>query len=264
MSGARTALRLSGTEPPFMPPFRAAQKAVVPPVRFPAEIILSPAFSSGGVQPHSFFGHRSISVSFSLSPRLCLMNLAGSAILSFGLYQIHSLSGVTEGGILGATLLLQHWFHISPAWSGLIMNALCYLLGWKLMGRDFVLYSLVAGGGFSLFYALFERFPHLWPHLAAMPLTAAVLGALFVGVGVGLCVRAGGAPGGDDALAMSISHLTGWNIRWPYLMSDLIVLALSLTYIPLERIGYSLLTVILSGQIIGFMQRLPVPRADAA
>ena len=47
-------------------------------------------------------------------------------------------------------------------------------------------------------------------------------------------------------------------------MSDLIVLALSLTYIPLERIGYSLLTVILSGQIIGFMQRLPVPRADAA
>lgn len=192
------------------------------------------------------------------------MNLAGSAILSFGLYQIHSLSGVTEGGILGATLLLQHWFHISPAWSGLIMNAFCYLLGWKLMGRDFVLYSLVAGGGFSLFYALFERFPHFWPQLAAMPLTAALLGALFVGVGVGLCVRAGGAPGGDDALAMSISHLTGWNIRWPYLLSDLIVLALSLTYIPLERIGYSLLTVILSGQIIGFMQRLPVSRADAA
>ena len=53
---------------------------------------------------------------------------------------------------------------------------------------------------------------------------------------------------------MSISHITGWNIRWPYLLSDLIVLLLSLSYIPLERIGYSLLTVILSGQIIGFVQ----------
>lgn len=191
---------------------------------------------------------------FGISPRLCLLNLAGSAVLSFGLYNIHSLSGVTEGGILGATLLLQHWFQISPAWSGLVMNALCYLLGWLLMGRDFVLYSIVAGSGFSLFYALFESFPPLWPELAGMPLAASVLGAVFVGVGVGLCVRAKGAPGGDDALAMSISRLTGWNIRWPYLVSDLVVLLLSLSYIPLERMGYSLLTVILSGQIIGLMQ----------
>ena len=199
-----------------------------------------------------------------LGPKNCAVALLGSAILAFGLYNVHSLSGVTEGGILGATLLLQHWFHISPAWSGLVMNAVCYLLGWKLMGRDFILCSLVAGGGFSLFYAIFERFPHLWPHLASHPLAAAVLGALFVGVGVGICVRAGGAPGGDDALAMSISHLTGWNIRWPYLLSDLLILALSLTYIPLERIGYSLLTVILSGQIIGFMQRCPARRADVS
>ena len=201
---------------------------------------------------------------FGISPRLCLLNLAGSAILSFGLYNVHSLSGVTEGGILGATLLLQHWFQISPAWSGLVMNALCYLLGWMLMGRDFVLYSIVAGTGFSLFYAFFESFPPLWPELARMPLLASLIGALFVGVGVGLCVRAKGAPGGDDALAMSISHITGWNIRWPYLASDLIVLLLSLSYIPLERMGCSLLTVILSGQIIGFVQGFRMPERTAS
>lgn len=193
----------------------------------------------------------------SLSFRRLFLNLLGSAILSFGLYNIHSLSGVTEGGILGATLLLQHWFHISPAWSGLVMNAACYLLGWRLMGKNFVLYSLVAGSGFSIFYALFEMLPPLWPQIADRPLIASMAGALFVGVGVGLCVRTGGAPGGDDALAMSISHITGWNIRWPYLMSDLLVLALSLSYIPPERMGYSLLTVILSGQIIGLVQNFP-------
>ena len=83
-----------------------------------------------------------------------------------------------------------------------------------------------------------------------------MLGALFVGCGVGLSVRAGGAPGGDDALAMSISTLTRWDIQWAYLISDLVVLALSVTYIDLERLGCSLLTVVLSGQIIGLVQRV--------
>ena len=90
-----------------------------------------------------------------------------------------------------------------------------------------------------------------------------MLGAVFVGVGAGLCVRAGGAPGGDDALAMSLYQMTGIPIQWLYLGSDLLVLLLSLSYIPLQRIAYSLLTVILSGQIIGFIQnpRLPLGRA---
>ena len=77
-----------------------------------------------------------------------------------------------------------------------------------------------------------------------------------MGVGVGLAVRAGGAPGGDDALAMSICRLTKWNIQWAYLASDLVVLALSASYIPLPRLGYSLLTVLLSGQLIGLVQNI--------
>ena len=48
-------------------------------------------------------------------------------------------------------------------------------------------------------------------------------------------------------------------IQWAYLSTDLVVLGLSLTYIPLRRIGYSLLTVLISGQLIGLVQRLPLP-----
>ena len=193
---------------------------------------------------------------FGLKGKNCIMSILGSAILAFGLYQIHSFSGVTEGGVLGMTLLLHHWSGISPAISGLVMNLACYIMGWRLLGREFILYSVISGGSFSAFYALFEQFPPLWPKLAQYPLLAAVFGALFVGVGVGLAVRAGGAPGGDDALAMSVSHVTHWNIQWVYLMSDLIVLGLSISYIPLRRLGYSLLTVILSGQLIGWVQRV--------
>lgn len=184
----------------------------------------------------------------------CVITLLGSFILAFGLYHVHSISGVTEGGVLGATLLLEHWTGISPALTGGIMNVLCYVLGWKLLGKEFIAYSALATVGFSGMYKICEQFPHLWPGLADMPLVAALVGALFVGVGAGLCVRVGGAPSGDDALAMSISHATDWKIQWVYLLSDLIVLVMSLSYIPVRRIGYSLFTVLLSGQLIGFVQ----------
>lgn len=184
----------------------------------------------------------------------CAITLLGSFILAFGLYHVHSISGVTEGGVLGATLLLEHWTGISPALTGGIMNVLCYVLGWKLLGKEFIAYSALATVGFSGMYKICEQFPHLWPGLADIPLVAALVGALFVGVGAGLCVRVGGAPSGDDALAMSISHATGWKIQWVYLLSDLIVLVMSLSYIPVRRIGYSLFTVLLSGQLIGFVQ----------
>ena len=179
----------------------------------------------------------------------------GSAILAFGLYHIHAQSYVTEGGVLGLTLLLYHWFDISPAVSGLILNFLCYYLGWKTLGKKFIAYSCISGGAYSVFYFVFEQFEPFWPGIQNHPLVAAVAGAVFVGVGIGICVRVGGATCGDDALAMSLSKVLKKDIQWIYLFSDLTVLGLSLTYIPVGKMIYSLLTVILSGQIIGWISK---------
>lgn len=186
----------------------------------------------------------------------CVTLLIGSVIQAIGIYNIHSLSSVTEGGVLGLTLLIQHWFHISPAISSLVLNLACYALGWKTLGKEFIGYSLLSICIYSASYGICELFPPLWPEIAEFPLIAAIAGALFIGIGAGLCVRAGGATAGDDALAMSFSHLFRWPIERVYLVSDLTVLLLSLSYIPLRRIAYSLLTVVLSGQIIGIIQKI--------
>lgn len=187
-----------------------------------------------------------------------LTALLGSSILAFGLYHIHAFSGVTEGGQLGLCLLLDHWFHISPALTALVVNVLCYLFGFKTLGWKFVTYSAVSAVGFSATYWICQQFPPLWPSLAQLPLLAAILGALFVGVGTGLCVRVGGAASGDDALAMSLSQKLKIKIEYVYYISDFTVLALSLTYIPLNKILYSVLTVTLSSFLVGFIQRLKV------
>lgn len=188
----------------------------------------------------------------------CLTAFFASAFQAFGMYNVHALSSVTEGGVFGLTLLIQHWFGVSPAISSFILNALCYALGWKTMGKEFIGYSAVAACGYSIGYAVCECFPPLWPEIAGMPLTASIVGALFIGIGAGLTVRAGGATSGDDALAMSIRHLTGVGVEKVYLVSDLAVLLLSLSYIPLRRIAYSLLTVVLSSQIIGIIQKIHI------
>lgn len=187
--------------------------------------------------------------------RNCLISFFGAGFLAFGMYNVHSISGITEGGVLGAVLLIQYWLHVSPALSSLVLNSLCYLLGWRTFGKVFLFYSGISALGYSAVYSVCELFPPVFPEIASMPLAASIVGSIFVGVGCGVCVRIGGAPSGDDALAMSLSRLTRIPIQWVYLSTDLLVLGLSLSYIPVSKIAYSLLTVILSGQIIGLFQR---------
>ena len=77
---------------------------------------------------------------------------------------------------------------------------------------------------------------YVLPDLGGRPLLAAVLGGLFVGLGVGMIVRAGGASGGDDALALAIAKAVKCPLSRAYLATDLTVLLLSVSYIPLRKI----------------------------
>ena len=190
----------------------------------------------------------------------CMILLIGSIIQAIGIYNIHAVSSVTEGGVLGLTLLLKHWFDLSPAVSSFVLNLVCYGIGWRTLGKEFIGYSLISICVYSVSYGICEQFPPFWPEIANFPLVAALLGALFIGIGAGLCVRAGGATAGDDALAMSFSHILKLPIQWVYLFTDLTVLLLSLSYIPFRRIAWSLLTVTLSGQIIGWIQKINIPK----
>ena len=95
----------------------------------------------------------------------CIIVFAASAFQAFGMYNIHALADVTEGGVLGMTLLLQHWGNLSPAVSGFFLNVLCYILGWRTLGKEFLGYSAVAATGFSVGYALCECFRLCGPGL---------------------------------------------------------------------------------------------------
>lgn len=186
-----------------------------------------------------------------------LLIVVCSAVQSFGIYNIHAVSKVTEGGIIGLALLFYNWFGVSPSVTTFVASVSCLIFGWKQLGDRFIARSCVAVLSVSVSYRLFEiLFSPLWPGIADMPLFSAVAGAFFIGIPVGVSVCLCAASAGDDALAMGLSKLTGVSVQSVYIISDVSVLLLSLSYIPLGRIVYSLITVVLSGQIIGVIVKL--------
>lgn len=183
-----------------------------------------------------------------------LLILLGSMICSFGIHNIHQRTHITEGGIMGLMLLIEHWFSFSPAYITPVLDLACYLLAYKFLGGEFIKISVISTTCVSIFYKIWECFPPMLPDLSATPLLAAICGSLFVGVGVGLIIRQGGSSGGDDALALTISHTLHWRLSRSYLFTDIVVLLLSLTYIPVKRIAFSLITVTLSSYIIDWIK----------
>lgn len=183
-----------------------------------------------------------------------LLILLGAIICTFGIHNIHQRTNITEGGVIGLMLLVEHWLKISPAYITAILDINCYLIAFKFFGGNFIKISIISTMFVSGFYKIWELFPPMLPDLSAHPLVASVLGGIFVGVGVGLIIRQGGSSGGDDALALTISHISHWKLSRSYLFTDVVVLLLSLTYIPVMRIVFSLITVTISSYLIDWIK----------
>ena len=203
---------------------------------------------------------RDIRVTF--PPRTVLAIVLGTAITTFGIYNVHRQADITEGGILGLILLFNFWLGMSSSILSPLLDTLSYALGFKYLGKEILKTSIFATICMAGFFRLWELFPPVLPSLAEYPLTAALVGGCFIGTGCGLVVRQGASCAGDDALALVISKITGCRISRAYLLTDVTVLVFSLSYIPAKRIVYSLITVTVSSFLIDFIQNFGVEKDD--
>ena len=184
-----------------------------------------------------------------------ILILLGSLILSFGIYNLNYQNNITEGGVLGVLLLLKNLFDIEPSVANLIIDMSLLIIAYKFFGKQFLTHSIIATLSFSIFYKIFESIGPLIPVLQSKFIVT-ILSGLFVGVGVGIIVRNGAAAGGDDALAMVISKVTSMTIGNVYMVGDITVLILSLTYLSVYDIFWSLIAVNISGRTIDFIYNL--------
>ncbi|MGL4875098.1 MAG: YitT family protein [Clostridium sp.] len=188
--------------------------------------------------------------------KMIALIILGASILAFGSYNLNYQNDVTEGGVLGLMLLLQHIFNISPSITSIIIDFSLFIIGMKFLGKKFLLLASLSTVTFSLTYKLWESIGFVIPNLTHHMILASILSGIFVGVGAGIVVRAGAASGGDDVIAIIGSRLTKLKMNQVYYIMDAAVLLLSVIYISPRSLIYSVIAVLISGKLISVIYEL--------
>lgn len=182
--------------------------------------------------------------------RNILLIILGSAIMGFGINYFNIANRLSEGGVTGITLLLKYIFNWDPGLSNFIINIPLLIIGWKVFGKSSLLYTVIGTLAVSLFFSLFAPFHYQMKDT----LLAALYAGVTVGVGLGIVFFAGGTTGGVDILARLFHKYKGWSMGRTMFAFDIVVIALSLMYLNLDRAMYTLVAVFVSARVIDFVQ----------
>ncbi|MGG1675156.1 YitT family protein [Neobacillus sp. NRS-1170] len=182
-----------------------------------------------------------------------LFILLGAAIFSFGLVNFNMQNKLAEGGFTGITLLLYFLWKLDPSYTNLLLNIPLFIIGWKLLGRNVFLYTIIGTVGVSIFLWIFQRYSLEMPLKSDLTL-AALFAGVFAGIGLGIIFRFGGTTGGVDIIARLVQKYAGWNMGKTMFMFDVCVIGLSLlTYLNYKQAMYTLVAVFVGARVIDFI-----------
>ncbi|CAG7611461.1 hypothetical protein PAESOLCIP111_01382 [Paenibacillus solanacearum] len=180
--------------------------------------------------------------------------MLGTAIYAFGLHYFVISNELMEGGITGIALLLNYIFGFPPSVTTLLINIPLFVLGWRILGKSSMLYTVIGTLSLSFFLWVMEqliRTGWLVPFRSEHDFFLATAYAGFtLGTGLGIVFRYGGTTGGSDIMARIAHKLKGWSIGRTILIMDAVVIGASLFFIPKEKILYTFVVVFIASKMI--------------
>lgn len=173
----------------------------------------------------------------------------GALIYAIGLNAFLVANHLSEGGLVGISLLLLYKLHW-PLWlTFLLFNIPLLFPGWKLFGHEFILKTAVGVGAVSLFTGVTARFQ--------LPTNDPLLAALYAGVvtgfGLGIIFRSGATTGGSDIIARLIRHFYGIDMGKSLFAIDVIVLGMVAVVIGRQTAMVSLVALFVASRVIDFV-----------
>lgn len=179
-----------------------------------------------------------------------LLILFGAALFAFGLNYLAIPNHLYEGGATGITLITYYLFGIQPSLMNIIINIPLFILGWKILGKQTLYYSLIGTFGVTFWLAIFERVPFVID-LQGDLLIVSVLAGIAAVAGLGIIFKAGGTTGGSDIIARIGRRYTSLTIGQIILSIDFLVLFLIIIVSKdLRLVLYTLMAVTVASKVI--------------
>jgi len=190
--------------------------------------------------------------------RLFAPILLGTAIYAFGLHYFLLPNQLMEGGVTGIAVLLNYAVNWPLSMSTLLLNIPLFFVGWKMLGLKQMVYTvfgvLSLSGCLAVMEWLIER-GYLAPFQTTHDyMLSALYAGVVLGAGLGIVFRFGGTTGGIDIIARIITRATGISMGQVILMFDAVIIGISLLYIPIDKVLYTLVMVFIASKLIDFIQ----------
>lgn len=182
-----------------------------------------------------------------------LMIALGTAIYAFGFVNFNMVNHLAEGGVSGITLIFHALFKINPAYTQILLNIPLFILGVKIFGKRGMIYTIHGTVCLSVFIWLFQRMSFSID-LAHDTLIAALLAGIFAGIGGGIVFRFGGTTGGGDIIGRYFEQKKGFALGQTLFVFDIVVLTLSLSYIDIQHMMYTVIASFVFSQVVAVVQ----------
>lgn len=167
---------------------------------------------------------------------------------SFGFKGFLLANQFIDGGATGISLLISALTQIPLYILILTINIPFVILGYKILGKEFVIKTIFAITGLALCLALVN-----FPNITNDNLLVAVFGGLFLGAGIGLSIRGGAVIDGTEILAIFLSKKLGTTIGDIIIVINVIIFMVAAYFLSIEIALYSMITYVAASKTLDFI-----------
>lgn len=173
-----------------------------------------------------------------------LVVLIGVAFDAFGVNYFLLPYNFPVGGVTGISRVINHYAGLPISVVVGVMSITMLVLGFFLVGRSFAAKTVIGSIAYPLFLAIYENVP-AENLLVSDRLLAGTFAGLFMGIGLGLCVRNDSSTGGTDLIGVILNKKLRVPVATTTYVLDAAILATQLLFGNFEDILYGIYVVIL-------------------
>ncbi|WP_028783915.1 YitT family protein [Thalassobacillus devorans] len=176
-----------------------------------------------------------------------ILLIVGSFIFAIGINYFAIPNQLSEGGIIGITIVTYYLFGWSPGITNFLINTSLVAIGYKYFTKRMTILTIIS----IVITSIFLHITAGWGEsLNGDTLLAALYAGLAVGMGIGFIFKAGGTSGGTTILARLLNQWLGWSVGSAMLIIDITVIAGSSFVIGKEKAMYTLIAVYIGAKVI--------------